>query len=76
VVRVEVSSPQQTDAAVVPPSREGKKVIAAYFDPAVSKQLKQLAWEHDTTVQALLAEALDMVFIERGAMPMAGSDKE
>lgn len=39
-------------------SRKGKKVIAGYFDPAVSKQLKQLALEHDTTVQALLARLL------------------
>jgi hypothetical protein len=72
---VEDSLPQQTEASVVPPSRKGKKVIAGYFDPAVSKQLKQLALEHDTTVQALLAEALDLLFIERGVMPIAGSDK-
>ena len=60
----------------MPPSRKGKKVIAGYFDPAVSKQLKQLALEHDTTVQALLAEALDLLFVERGVMPIAGSDIE
>jgi hypothetical protein len=60
----------------LPPSRKGKKVIAGYFDPAVSKQLRQLALEHDTTVQALLAEALNLLFIERGKMPIAGSHKE
>jgi hypothetical protein len=64
-----------TEASTLPPSRKGKKVIAGYFDPAVSKQLRQLALEHDTTVQALLAEALDLLFIEHGAMPIAGSDK-
>jgi hypothetical protein len=65
-----------TDASALPPSRKGKKVIAGYFDPAVSKQLRQLALEHDTTVQALLAEALNLLFIERGKMPIAGSHKE
>ena len=46
----------------LPPSRQGKKAIAGHFDPAVSKQLKQLALEEDTTVQALLAEALNDLF--------------
>ena len=46
----------------LPPSRKGKKAIAGHFDPAVSKQLKQLALEEDTTVQALLAEALNDLF--------------
>ncbi len=68
-------TPVPTEGSDLPPSRRGKKVIAGYFDPAVSKQLRQLALEHDTTVQALLAEALDLLFIDRGAMPIAGSDK-
>jgi hypothetical protein len=70
------TGPAPTEASALPPSRKGKKVIAGYFDPAVSKQLRQLALEHDTTVQALLAEALDLLFIERGKMPIAGSDTE
>ena len=42
----------QTPAATanytnIAPSRRGKKVIAGYFDPAVSKQLKQLAVESE-----------------------------
>jgi hypothetical protein len=69
-------APTTTEASALPPSRKGKKVIAGYFDPAVSKQLRQLALEHDTTVQALLAEALDLLFVERGKMPIAGSDRE
>ena len=70
------AAPAPTEASALPPSRKGKKVIAGYFDPAVSKQLRQLALEHDTTVQALLAEALDLLFVERGKMPIAGSDRE
>lgn len=56
VQQLEVSKPG------LPPSRQGKKAIAGHFDPAVSKQLKQLALEEDTTVQALLAEALNDLF--------------
>lgn len=41
-------SNESNAASTLPPSRQDKKVIAGYFDPAVSKQLKQLALEHDT----------------------------
>lgn len=55
----------------LPPSRQGKKAIAGHFDPAVSKQLKQLALEQDTTVQALLGEALNDLFEKYGKKPIA-----
>ncbi|MBD2341967.1 hypothetical protein H6G64_34105 [Calothrix sp. FACHB-156] len=45
--------------------------IAGHFDPAVSKQLKQLALEQDTTVQALLAEALNDLFEKYGKKAIA-----
>ena len=70
------AKPLPTQDSDLPPSRRGKKIISAYFDPAVSKQLKQLALENDTTVQALMAEALDLLFIEHSKMPIAGSNKE
>jgi len=53
------------------PSREGKKVIAGYFDPAVSRQLKQLALEEDSSIQDLLREALNDLFRKRGRSPIA-----
>ncbi len=64
---------QQVEAAKpeLPPSRQGKKAIAGHFDPAVSKQLKQLALEQDTTVQALLAEALNDLFEKYGQKAIA-----
>lgn len=46
--------PNNDAKSEVPPSRVGKKAIAGHFDPAVSKQLRQLALEHDTTVQGLV----------------------
>lgn len=48
------------------PSREGRKLIAGHFDPKVAKQLKLLAAEEETTVQNLLEEALDLLFVKKG----------
>jgi hypothetical protein len=50
----------------IPLSRTGAKHIGGYFDPIVSKQLKTIALEEDSSVQALIAEALDMLFQSRG----------
>ena len=48
------------------PSREGKRLIAGHFDPMVAKQLKMLAVEEDKSIQALLEEALDLLFVKKG----------
>lgn len=53
------------------PSRVGKKTVAAHFDPAVSKQLKHLALERDTTTQGLLREAINDLFTKHGRPPIA-----
>ncbi|WP_408605848.1 ribbon-helix-helix domain-containing protein [Mastigocladopsis repens] len=45
--------------------------MAGHFDPAVSRQLRQLALEQDTTVQGLLAEALNDLFEKYGKKPIA-----
>lgn len=50
----------------LPPSRVGKKAIACYFDPAVSKQLKRIALDRDLSVQALLSGALATSFRSTG----------
>jgi hypothetical protein len=71
-----IPTPVPAPASELPPSRQGKKIISGYFDPAVSKQLKQLALEQDSTVQALLAEALDLLFVEYGKAPIAGGRKD
>ncbi|MGK7912872.1 MAG: ribbon-helix-helix domain-containing protein [Synechococcus sp.] len=55
----------------VPPSRQGKKAVTGHFDPAVSRQLKQLALDRDTTVQSLLTEALNILFEKYGRNPIA-----
>ena len=54
------------------PSREGRRLIAGHFDPKVAKQLRVLAAEGDTTVQALLEEALDLLFVKKGQGTIRG----
>ena len=73
----EISAPPESSQAQlprrksVPPSRKGKKAVTGHFDPAVSRQLKQLALDRDTTVQSLLAEALNILFDKYGKNPIA-----
>ena len=55
----------------VPPSRRGKVAVAAYFDPAVRKQLAILAVKEDKSQAALLAEALNLLFERYGEAPIA-----
>lgn len=55
----------------LPPSRQGKKAITGHFDPAVSKQLKQIGLEKDKSIQDLLAEAVNDLFTKYGRSPIA-----
>jgi hypothetical protein len=52
-----------------PPSivyaRAGKRLIGGHFDKSVSRQLREIAAREDSTVQALLAEAMNMLFAAR-----------
>ena len=54
-----------------PPSRQGTKTIAGHFDPAVSRQLREIALAEDSSVQALLREALNDLFAKRGRPTIA-----
>ena len=54
-----------------PASRVGKKTIAAHFDPAVSRQLKQIGLERDRSTQDLLREAINDLFTKYGKPPIA-----
>lgn len=68
----EVTTPSTSRSlSNIAPSREGKKAITGFFDPAVSRQLKQIALEEDSNIQALLREALNDLFTKRGKSPIA-----
>jgi hypothetical protein len=48
-----------------PPSRTGRVLIGGHFAPEVQTALKIIAAEERTTMQALLAEAINLVFAKR-----------
>lgn len=73
--RMERPAPPVTEVAPAPPalptperkpSRTSTVLIGGHFPPAVKQQLRILAAEENTTSQALLEEALDLLFIKKG----------
>ncbi len=48
------------------PSRVGTVLVGGHFPPAVKQQLRLIAAEEDTTSQALLEEALNLLFVKKG----------
>ncbi|MCJ2085041.1 hypothetical protein MKK88_03400 [Methylobacterium sp. E-005] len=71
------AAPAETELpAVIPmagtaPSRKGKVVISAYFDPAVRQQLAIMAIKQDRSQAALMADALNLLFERHGEAPIA-----
>ena len=72
------AAPPKPQAVAIPeikpsrvPSRRGKKTIAGFFDPAVSRQLRQLALDEGSNVQDLLREAINDLFEKRGKARIA-----
>ena len=59
------TEPPITESPHARPSRKGVKHVGGYFEPQVSKQLRQIALDEDSSVQDLLAEAIDMLFHSR-----------
>jgi hypothetical protein len=55
------------------PSRDGRRFLCGHFDPKVVRQMKMLAAEEDTTTQALLEEALDLLFLKKGRGKIIGT---
>ena len=47
-------------------SRDGTVLIGGHFPPEVKQRLRMIAAEENTTSQALLEEALDLLFIKKG----------
>ena len=61
-----VAPPERPATQRRKPSREGTVLIGGHFPPAVKQRLRLLAAEENTTSQALLEEALDLLFIKKG----------
>ena len=55
------------------PSRDGRRFLGGHFEPKVVRQMKMLAAEEDTTTQALLEEAIDLLFLKKGRDKIIGT---
>jgi hypothetical protein len=56
--------------------RSGTRLIAGHFDPAIARQLRMLAAEEDTTIQSLLGEALNLLFVKKGKGKIVSSSRQ
>jgi hypothetical protein len=50
-------------------ARVGKRALVGYFSPELSRTLNMMATERDTTLQAILGEAIDLWLREHGKHP-------
>lgn len=55
-----------------PPSRVGRKAIAAYFSPEMSLAMHVCARKQGLSLQALMVEAFDDVLRKYGESPIGG----
>ena len=51
------------------PAREGKKFLGGWYSKDLSREVAQLALDNDTTVQALVGEAIDLLLRQYGKHP-------
>jgi hypothetical protein len=81
IVAASVPSPVRQDADVVgfpapapaPALKQGTlkeraKQLSVYLEPAVHDQLRDLAYTERTKIHALMLEAVDLLFKQRGAL--------
>ena len=47
-------------------TREGRRAATVYLDKEALRQLQKIAFDEETTIQALLAEGVNSVFAARG----------
>ena len=50
-----------------PATRQGRKHVGVYVLPDVAHRLRVLAAQEDTSTQALIEQAIEMLFQSRGA---------
>ena len=65
-------APDPPAVAVAPgrtPARIGKKAVGGYYSPQLSQALSMLALEQNTSLQALLGEAIDDLMRKYGKHP-------
>ncbi len=50
-------------------ARENKRAVVGYFSPELQRTLNIMATERDSTLQAILGEAIDLWLREQGKHP-------
>ena len=50
-------------------ARENKRAVVGYYSPELQRTLNIMATERDTTLQAILGEAIDLWLREQGKHP-------
>lgn len=63
--------PERPSNEAKPATRLGKRAVTFYIDQAAYKQFAILAVEEDRNHEALLREALNLLFQNRGRSPIA-----
>ena len=87
-VRASLAMPKRTSAEPAPevghsptnskptqrrtPARKGKRAAMVWLEPELVRQLNQIALDEDRTVQALMEEAVGMLFTSRGKPRLIG----
>jgi hypothetical protein len=66
---VEQEPPAPNRASTRAKARVGKRALVGYFSPDLSRTLNMMATERDTTLQAILGEAIDLWLRENGKHP-------
>ena len=69
--RTRASAPAPDRTARKPRSRQGTKGIVTYVSPELSRALRQIALDEDTSLQALGIEAFQALLERRGRDPDA-----
>lgn len=55
----------------LPPSRRGKKALTVHLDPDVIKQIKLIGIDQEMSIQDLVREALNDLFVKHGKAMIA-----
>ena len=59
------AAPRPESAHYDRPSRRNTRLIGGHFPPETARQLRMLAAEEDTTIQALLEEAINLLLAKK-----------
>lgn len=69
-VATPAAEPSAPSAKPARQDRSGKKMVGGHFSTELSRAVNILAAEQDTTVQALVGEALDLLMRHYGKHPL------